>query len=194
VEPAGPIDPTVSFVAFREPDGRLISLLAAYSLHYVGGVTRAELSADYFGVFSRTLEDLQPEPPTPADAPVVAMMANGTSGDINNNAYGASGPRDRHGAYEKMGKVVRDIATRVHEAMKQLEWKGDADLEARHLDLEVPTRRIDDELVAWAETTLAEPEKDSAKTSLPRVFAQRVLTYAEAPETTLAPLHHLRID
>ena len=37
-EPAGPTDPTVSFLAFREPGGGPISVFSAYSLHYVGGV------------------------------------------------------------------------------------------------------------------------------------------------------------
>ncbi len=191
VEPAGPTDPTVSFVAFREPDGRLISLLAAYSLHYVGGVRRGDLSADYYGVFSKTLEGLQPAPPTPAGHSFVAMMANGTSGDINNNNYG--GPRESNQPYEKMTRVGQDIATRVHEALKTAEWKPDADLDARHLDLEAPTRRVDEALVAWAEKTLAEPEKDPSKTSLPRVFAKRVANSAELPATTAAPVHHLRI-
>jgi hypothetical protein len=37
-EPAGPTDPTISFIALREPEGRMISVYSAYSLHYVGGV------------------------------------------------------------------------------------------------------------------------------------------------------------
>src|SRR5690606_24455949 len=47
VEPAGPTDPTISFIALREPGGRPISVFAAYSLHYVGGTGGADISADY---------------------------------------------------------------------------------------------------------------------------------------------------
>ena len=42
VEPAGPTDPIISFIALREPAGRLISVFSAYSLHYVGGVGLTE--------------------------------------------------------------------------------------------------------------------------------------------------------
>jgi neutral ceramidase len=37
-------------------DGRQIALMANYWLHYVGGVPREHLSADYFGEFCRTIE------------------------------------------------------------------------------------------------------------------------------------------
>lgn len=53
-EPAGPTDPTASFIAVREPNGTMISVFAAYSLHYVGGGGAADISADYYGVFVST--------------------------------------------------------------------------------------------------------------------------------------------
>ena len=59
IEPAGPTDPTISFIALREPGGRLISVFAAYSLHYVGGVGSGDISADYYGMFCEALAKLQ---------------------------------------------------------------------------------------------------------------------------------------
>ncbi|MBI4626353.1 MAG: hypothetical protein HY736_24435 [Verrucomicrobia bacterium] len=59
VEPAGPIDPTISFIALREPNGRPISVYTAYSLHYMGGVGPRHISADYFGMYCETLKKLQ---------------------------------------------------------------------------------------------------------------------------------------
>ena len=61
VEPAGPIDPTVSFIAVREANGAMISVFAAYSLHYVGGVGAADISSDYYGVFCEHLKRLTEE-------------------------------------------------------------------------------------------------------------------------------------
>ena len=82
IEPAGPIDPDVSVVAVQSSDGRPLALLANYSLHYVGGVGPNHVSADYFGDFASRVETLlQAER---FDPPFVAMMTNGTSGDINN--------------------------------------------------------------------------------------------------------------
>ena len=113
VEPAGPVDPAVSFVALREPGGRLISVFAAYSLHYVGGVSGRAISADYFGVFCEELARL--EGPREDGPPFVALLANGTSGDINNINFRQREPR--RPAYEKMRLVGRDVAARVHRAL-----------------------------------------------------------------------------
>ena len=56
-----------------------LALLANYSLHYVGGVPAEIVSADYFGEFARLMRSR-----VGGDEAFVAMMSNGTSGDINN--------------------------------------------------------------------------------------------------------------
>ncbi|MDZ7620797.1 MAG: neutral/alkaline non-lysosomal ceramidase N-terminal domain-containing protein, partial [Patescibacteria group bacterium] len=81
IEPAGPVDPAVSIIALREPGGRLIAVYSAYSQHYISGTGPAHVSADYYGVFCETLKKLQADGET--DPPFVAMLANGTSADIN---------------------------------------------------------------------------------------------------------------
>ena len=58
VEPAGPTDPEVAVLAVRALDGRPIALLANYSLHYVGDVGPAHISADYFGAFADRVQAL----------------------------------------------------------------------------------------------------------------------------------------
>ena len=63
-------------------EGRPIALLANYSLHYVGGVGPGHASADYFGAFADRVQQLLEA--DRLDPPFVAMMSNGTSGDINN--------------------------------------------------------------------------------------------------------------
>ncbi|MCA8998179.1 MAG: neutral/alkaline non-lysosomal ceramidase N-terminal domain-containing protein, partial [Planctomycetaceae bacterium] len=82
LKPAGPIDPEVSFISVQAKDGRQIALLANYSLHYVGGVGKGEVSADYFAIFANRIGELLD---VPKDNPgFVGIMTNGTSGDINN--------------------------------------------------------------------------------------------------------------
>ena len=58
LEPAGPTDPQLSFLAVQNADGKPLALLANYSLHYVGGVGPSELSADYYGVFADRIQQL----------------------------------------------------------------------------------------------------------------------------------------
>lgn len=190
VEPAGPTDPTVSFVAFREPGDRLISVMAAYSLHYIGGGRGAVISADYFAVFSEHLKSLVDGPHSPADAPFVAMMANGTSGDINNNNYAKkSEPR---APYEQMTLVGEDVANKVHGALAGLEWKKEADLDARYLELPIQRRDYPEDLVTWAKTTLA-TEPPAGRISSPHNFAARVMALSRLDKNVKLPLQHLRI-
>ncbi len=151
VAPAGPTDPTVSFIALREPSGRPISVLAAYSLHYVGGVAGRAISADYFGVFCEELKRLQ----AVADdgPPFVALLANGTSGDINNINFRSAEPR--RPAYEKMRLVGRDVAAKVHGALAAATWRDTAALAARYREPAIAWRTISPELLAWAQETAA---------------------------------------
>ena len=80
--PAGPTDPRVTVLSVRHLDGTPLAVLANYGLHYVGGAGPGHVSADYYGVFCRYLEErigagLQ----TP---PFVGILANGASGNVNN--------------------------------------------------------------------------------------------------------------
>ena len=115
VEPAGPTDPAVSILALREPGGRLICVYSAYSLHYVGGTGPAHISADYYGMFCEALKRLQPD--GDADPPFVAMLANGTSGDINN--IDRRNPRPGRPPYQQMRDVAEDLAQKVQRGAGQ---------------------------------------------------------------------------
>jgi hypothetical protein len=189
VEPAGPTDPTVSFIALREPRGRLISVLAAYSLHYVGGVGEGHISADYFGMFSEALKKMQPG--AESDPPFVAMMANGTSGDVNNINFRS--PRPRKAPYQQMRHVAEDVAGKVNAALGKVTWRDGAALDARYRELPVARRTIDPELLSWAKATEAGASPATKKADLPVIYAGRVLRLAQAPPTAVVPLQALRI-
>ena len=191
VEPAGPTDPVVSFFAIRDRDGRPLSVFASYSLHYVGGVGRGHVSADYFAVFSEHLKQLLGDSgELQFDAvPFVAMMANGTSGDINNINFRT--PRPRKQPYEQMEFVGKDVARRVHGAMGDLEYRDDITLAAAYRELEIAWRRPTAEQRQWAETTLAAGKQQERDLSY--IYAQRAMRLAAYPEQTSVPLQVLRI-
>lgn len=190
VEPAGEPDPTVSFIALREPGGRLISLYSAYSLHYVGGVKSADISADYYGYYCETLKKLQPtggEYP-----PFVAMMANGTSGDANNINF--RNPQPRKAPYEQMQYVATDVAAKVNEALSKVSWQSAAPLAARYRELDVKWRTIPEELIVWAKETEAKaPRIQGGKADIPLAYAGRVQRLAKASPKTGFPAQILRI-
>ncbi len=189
VEPAGPIDPRVSFLVLREPGGKIISLYSAYSLHYVGGVGQAHVSADYFGYYSKAVERLLGS--ENQDPPVVAMMANGTSGDLNNINFRE--PRGRKEPYEQMQFVADDLAAKVTAAVPALEWKGEAPLDARYRELDVEWRAIPEELLQWARETEAKAPRIGDKAVLPLSYAGRVQRLAKASPETKLPVHVVKI-
>jgi len=189
VEPAGQPDPAVSFIALREPGGRLISVYSAYSLHYVGGVNGADISADYYGMYCEALKRLQAGGSD--DPPFVAMMANGTSGDANNINF--RNPQPRKKPYEQMRYVAEDVASKVNAALAKVTWQNSAPLAARYRELDVAWRKIDPELIAWAKETEANTPRIQGKADLPLAYAGRVQRLAQASPATKAPVQILRI-
>lgn len=189
LEPAGGTDPEVSFVAVREPGGRMISIFAAYSLHYVGGVGDGHISADYFGVFCEALKALQVDGAN--DQPFVALLANGTSGDVNNINF--RNPRPSKPRYEQIRYVANDLAQKVHSAAGDLQWAKSAPLAARYRELDIKWRTVDDELLSWIQATEAQvPAKLTSKDLAP-IYAARIKRLAKASAQTKAPVQVLRI-
>ena len=187
VEPAGPTDPTISFIAVREPGGCPISVYAAYSLHYVGGVSSGHISADYYGLFCQHLKELlgaeRQEPP------FVAIMANGTSGDVNNINF--RNPPPPKAPYEQMRFVAEDVASKVHAAIGKSTYRSDVTLAARYREPVIVWRRPNSEQRAWAKRTVEKGPQ--ATQDLPYFYAQRTQRLAEPSETTPVPIQVLRI-
>ena len=192
IEPAGPTDPEMSFLAVETLEGRPISLLGNYSLHYVGGVPNGHISADYFAVFAdRVQELLEADRQHP---PFVGIMSNGTSGDINNiNWPGPAGPR--HGPYEKMTIVAHDLAQKVVNEYQNIQFQNWVALDAKSTDLSLKVRRASPELLENVKKIEARPESDPPLFhSLEKIYASKVLQMeAEWPDEILIPLQCLKI-
>jgi hypothetical protein len=189
VEPAGPTDPTVSFIAVRGTDGKPISVFTAYSLHYVGGVGNGHVSADYFGIYCDELARLLEA--ERLDPPFVALLANGTSGDINNINFRE--PRPAKKPYEQMRFVATDVAKKVHAALAGVKYRGDISLAAAYREPELAWRRPTEEQIDWAKKTIAAGPKVPGQTDLSVIYAERAMALAEYPPTTKVPLQVLRI-
>lgn len=188
-EPAGPTDPTVSFLAVRETEGRPIALYAAYSLHYVGGVGPGHVSADYFGMFCDEFTRLQKV--DDHGTPFVALLANGTSGDINNINFRT--PRPGKPNYEQMRYVSHDVARKIHAALTGLKYERELILDARYREPLIAMRKPTAEQLNWAKQTLAAAPEDREKWDLSTIYADRTTHLAAAPETVATPLQVLRV-
>lgn len=189
-EPAGPTDPTISFLSVRELDGKPIGLYAAYSLHYVGGVGNGHVSADYFAMFCEELTRLLGA--DHQDPPHVSMLVNGTSGDINNISFAK--PRPGKPNYEQMKYVAHDVAQKVQAALQGLQYRREVVLDARYRELSIGSRRPTPEQLEWARKTLAAAPEDREKWELPHFYADRTQHLGLAPDSVPCPVQVLRID
>ncbi len=193
VKPAGPIDPEVSFISVQSQSGRPIALLANYSLHYVGGVTRGDISADYFGIFSNEIGALIG---ANSDDEFVGMLTNGTSGDVNNINFRAN-PREnrkQYEKYEKMTEVANKVAKRVAEAHANIEFRDWVPLGAAWRELTLQVRKPDEKLKKYLAEMMAKPEdKATQHHRYERIYAERVKKLVNGPDEYVVPLQALRI-
>lgn len=193
MEPAGPIDPAISIIAVRDMEDRPISIFSAYSLHYVGGVGSGHISSDYFGYYCehmRKLIEAETSVPQSEDVPpFVALMANATSGDINNINF--QNPRSARKPYEQIRYVAEDCAVKVLAATKTLEYNDKIALDARYSEPVITWRKPTPEQAKWAQETIAAGAKSDSDLSF--IYAQRATKLAGYPENTTIPVQILRI-
>lgn len=188
--PAGPTDPDITVLSVQDPQsGKPLALLANYSLHYVGGVPQGIVSADYFGEFARLMRSR-----VGGDEAFVAMMSNGTSGDINNIPFLVNRPP------REPFEQIRIVAQKAADAA----WHARAAIPGHHQDarlgmlerqITVKVRRPSAEQIAEANAVLAAPDQ-AARDKLPplaEAYAHRVLALAASDETLTITLQALRI-
>lgn len=190
LRPAGPVDPQITFISVKSTSGKPISLLASYGLHYVGGVPANTISADYFAIFADRVGELLGAD-RHQDPPFVGIMANGTSGDVNNLerysdeelAKRGAPPRKKYQPFEKAREVADLCASKVMEAHKTLKWHDHVKLSSVQRTLTFERRYPTKEEIDWAEAVKAKKIKPRSKS--PYSTYSTVLAYAspEMPRT-----------
>jgi len=188
LKPAGPVDPQVSVLDVRHADGRPLAVLANYGLHYVGGYQAGHVSADYFGLFADRVQGL-----LGADRqhpPFVAMMSNGTSGDVSINDFSAK--QERLPAWVKMQRVADDLAAEVVKVTGDIGHHTTAPLAVAATELQLGVRRPDAKRLVWARRTLAYAT-DPKRLTRPVIYAQETLALAKFPAKVPVALQAFRI-
>jgi len=189
VKPAGPTDPEVAIISVQSKDGNPIGVLANYSLHYIGGTSRGAMSADYFGYFARRVRQLLKV--EPEDSSFVAMLSNGTSGDINNIDF-SKRSTVRYARYEKMKLVGHDVADGVCGAMRKIRYQDHARLDARFREVMAKPRRPDAAQLARTKKLIA-GIKNPNKRSREEIYAARILSLTRLPDEVPLPIQTFRI-
>jgi hypothetical protein len=183
IGPSGPIDDELSVVSFVSPQGHPIALLANFSMHYYESPL---LSSDYFGRFRTHVEKLLTAPPRPAGPrPFVAMMSQGTSGDLMWMDY--SRPRQTIG-YDA---YALGLARPAADCAFKLEHRDGVPIALHESRLTLRRRTPDAERLAWARK-LAATIGDRLPRGLPEIYALEQIHLHDDPVRELK-LQALRI-
>jgi hypothetical protein len=189
LEPAGKTDPQVSFISVQSVKGRPIALLANYSLHYVGGTPRGDISADYFAVFGDRIQEL-----LKADRqypPFVGIMSNGTSGNVNNINF--RGPSEKRAPYEKINIVANDVAQEVFRVYQTIQYHDYVTLKAAQTELPLKVRKPDEKMIGYARMVLAKPPTEKPYHRHEKDYAERTMLTLEWPDKINVILQVFRI-
>jgi len=190
LEPAGPTDPEVPVLAVQSPDGKPIAVLANYSLHYVGGTGLGHISADYYGAFADRLEELMH--PGRQDPPFVAILSNGTSGDINNIDFRGEQKRAT-GPYAQIQLVADAVATEVARVYQGIQFRDWAPLSVRQAEITLGVRKPGATEVAAAREIMAKAKTAPRMETREEIYAHETVQMNDYPAQVPIILQAMRI-
>jgi hypothetical protein len=188
VRPAGPTDPQLGILSVQTAEGRPLALLANYSLHYVGGVGGGDISADYFGAFADRVQQLLGA--DRLDPPFVAMMSNGTSGNINNINFRVAG--EARPPYAQIRRVADDVATEAARVVSAIEYHASVPLAMREARLRLARRPTPKDEVAKARFILSQA-KGMALAGIEQIYARETVLLNDYPPVVDTIVQALRI-
>jgi hypothetical protein len=177
---SGPVDPGLSIIALQTTAGRPLALFANYSQHYYESPL---LSSDYFGRFAKHVATMLNA--TNSEAPFLAMMSQGTSGDQMWMDYGAPRKVIGYDAY------AREIAEEAAKAYRAIEFRDWIRLAMAQSELKLNYRTPDEARLEWARKTASSLSNRLPQT-LPEIYALEAIYLHERPVTELV-LQAIRI-
>lgn len=189
-------DPGLSFIAVQGTDNKWISLLANYSMHYVGDWKNGTITADYFGVFARQIQSK-----FQAGSDFIGILTNGTSGDANIVDFLQPG-RYPKADFVKGELIAEDLAEKLFHSLKDVEWKYNPSLSVQYKELSVLVRKpslneleVSKKIVAETnfENMILKESHTGNEDSFKRIYAREQILLNEYPDTILFPIQALRI-
>lgn len=190
IEPAAKTDPELSFLAVKTLDDKWISVLANYSLHYVGDWPDDSITADYFGEFSKQIKEK-----LGADEDFIGIMSNGTSGDIN--IWDFMNPdRFPKEHYAKTRLIGGDLAQKAFEKMDSLTWEIEPTISVKYDELTLNIRKPSAQELEIAKKGFVENDFDNLSLKsdmIQRIYDREQLLLNEFPDTSTLGVQAIKI-
>lgn len=150
--PSGPIDPDLTVLSIRDREGHPLAVLGNFSMHYFGA---EELSSDFTGEVCRLLEEALGTGPA-AGPPFVALMSQGTSGDLHFMDYALpASEQPFKGKPDGFARYCRGLADLALGAVRDARHRADVTLAMAEARLRLNRRVPDEERLAWAAPIVA---------------------------------------
>jgi hypothetical protein len=171
-------DPGLPVISIQTTDGHPIALLANYSLHYVGGTGPGEVSADYFGMFADRMKQLL-QTDSNKYPQFVAMLSNGTSGNINN--VNNKGGRLSLPPYSRMQQVANIIAAEAYKTYQNIKYQDWISLSSVQKEITLSVRLPDKKEIERAKEIIANA-KSPIMDSREEIYARETMLLKDFPK------------
>lgn len=176
---AGPTDPGVPVLMLETRDGQPLAALANFSMHYIGDHPVRAISSDYYGQFSREMQNRH-------GSKFIALLTHGFSGDINS--------ADVRGMVElPPTEKSRRLAVRLCDEIKALwekaEFRADVVIGGAEAIVNVGVRKVSGEQLELEQTRAA----DENEAELVRAYARERLALLDWPDEFPAVVQVLRV-
>lgn len=183
--PAGPVDSELGLLSVRSLQGEPISLLCNFSMHYVGGVEG--LSADYWGHFAEAMgtKILRSRETQTNNPRFVAMMSQGTSGDLHWMDYS----RPSHATTP--AKYAAELSKIAFAAYKKIEYRDNVELSMSESRMTLSRRLPNAERLDWA-VKLNSARGTGRPKNRPEVYAEQAVWINDHPNEEIV-LQAIRI-
>lgn len=190
-KPENELDPQVSYLAVKSLDGQWISLLANYSVHYVGDWGNGTISADYFGVFAKKVQEK-----LNAGNDFVGIMSNGTSGESNTWDFLHPG-RYPTAFFEKSELIGNELAEKVVQSLISIQWDANPAISSAYLEVETAIRKPSGPELNAAKEIVSGTDYRSIKNVdadiLKRIYAREQVLLNEFPDVITFPVQAIKI-
>jgi neutral ceramidase len=191
IKSIAPIDPELSFIAIKSIDDEWISLLANYSLHYVGDWADGTITSDYFGEFAKALQtELN------AGDDFLGIMTNGTSGDVN--IWDFKNPERYPKEFHRKSELIgNELAIKIVAVVHDLVWDTSPLLSGICKDITVKTRKPKKEELPYYEEIVERSKFETIITldddTRKQIYAREQLLLSEYTDEIAFPIQVLKI-